>query len=230
MLPLPGANKEGVIAFRDIKDCETMMETAKIHKKAVVIGGGLLGLEAARGLLNLNMEVSVVHINKHLMDRQLDDTAAIMLQRELQQQGMKFLFGKNTEKVIGKARVTGVRFTDGSEESADLVVMAVGIKPNVAVAKKSGIEINRGIMINDFMETNIPGVYSVGECAEHRGIAYGIVAPLYEQGAVLAKRLVGSETDGYHGFVVSTKLKVSGVDVFSAGQFSDEIDTRAVRV
>ncbi|WP_028610746.1 nitrite reductase large subunit NirB [Paenibacillus harenae] len=230
MLPLPGADKKGVIAFRDIKDCETMMETAKKYKKAVVIGGGLLGLEAARGLLNLNMEVSVVHNNKILMNRQLDETAGIMLQKELQQQGMKFLLGKNTEKILGKERVTGLRFTDGSEESADLVVMAVGIKPNMAMAKKSGIEVNRGILVNDFMETNIRDVYSVGECVEHRGISYGLVAPLYEQGAVLAKKLAGLETDGYHGSVVSTKLKVSGVDVFSAGQFVDDVDTRAVRV
>ncbi len=230
MLPLPGADKKGVIAFRDIKDCETMMETAKKYKKAVVIGGGLLGLEAARGLLNLNMEVSVVHSNKILMNRQLDETAGIMLQKELQQQGMKFLLGKHTEKILGKERVTGLRFTDGSEESADLVVMAVGIKPNMAMAKKSGIEVNRGILVNDFMETNIPNVYSVGECAEHRGISYGLVAPLYEQAAVLAKKLAGLETDGYHGSVVSTKLKVSGVDVFSAGQYLDDVDTRAVRV
>lgn len=230
MLPLPGADKKGVIAFRDIKDCETMFETAKKYKKAVVIGGGLLGLEAARGLLNLNMEVSVVHSNKILMNRQLDETGGIMLQKELQQQGMKFLLGKNTEKILGKERVTGLRFTDGSEESADLVVMAVGIKPNAAMAKKSGIEINRGILVNDFMETNIPNVYSVGECVEHRGISYGLVAPLYEQGAVLAKKLAGLETEGYHGSVVSTKLKVSGVDVFSAGQYLDDVDTRAVRV
>jgi nitrite reductase (NADH) large subunit len=230
MLPLPGADKKGVIAFRDIKDCETMMETSKKYKKAVVIGGGLLGLEAARGLLNLNMEVSVVHSNKILMNRQMDETGGIMLQKELQQQGMKFLLGKNTEKILGKERVTGLRFTDGSEESADLVVMAVGIKPNMAMAKKSGIEVNRGILVNDFMETNIPNVYSVGECVEHRGISYGLVAPLYEQAAVLAKKLAGLETEGYHGSVVSTKLKVSGVDVFSAGQYWDEVDTRAVRV
>jgi nitrite reductase (NADH) large subunit len=230
MLPLPGADKKGVIAFRDIKDCETMMETAKKYKKAVVIGGGLLGLEAARGLLNLNMEVSVVHSNKILMNRQMDETGGIMLQKELQQQGMKFLLGKKTEKIVGKERVTGLRFTDGSEESADLVVMAVGIKPNMAMAKKSGIEVNRGILVNDFMETNIPNVYSVGECVEHRGISYGLVAPLYEQAAVLAKKLAGLETDGYHGSVVSTKLKVSGVDVFSAGQYLDDVDTRAVRV
>lgn len=230
MLPLPGADKKGVIAFRDIKDCETMMETAKTYKKAVVIGGGLLGLEAARGLLNLNMEVSVIHSNKILMNRQLDETAGIMLQKELQAQGMKFLLGKHTEKILGKERVSGLRFTDGSEERADLLVMAVGIKPNMAMAKKSGIEVNRGILVNDFMETNIPNVYSVGECVEHRGISYGLVAPLYEQAAVLAKRLAGLETDGYHGSVVSTKLKVSGVDVFSAGQYLDDIDTRAVRV
>lgn len=230
MLPLPGADKKGVIAFRDIKDCETMMETAKKYKKAVVIGGGLLGLEAARGLLNLNMEVSVVHSNKILMNRQMDETGGIMLQKELQQQGMKFLLGKKTEKIVGKERVTGLRFTDGSEESADLVVMAVGIKPNMAMAKKSGIEVNRGILVNDFMETNIPNVYSVGECVEHRGISYGLVAPLYEQAAVLAKKLAGLETEGYHGSVVSTKLKVSGVDVFSAGQYLDDVDTRAVRV
>ncbi|MDQ8737187.1 nitrite reductase large subunit NirB [Paenibacillus sp. LHD-38] len=230
MLPLPGADKKGVIAFRDIKDCETMMETAKKYKKAVVIGGGLLGLEAARGLLNLNMEVSVIHSNKILMNRQLDETAGIMLQKELQEQGMKFLLGKHTEKILGKERVTGLRFTDGSEELADLLVMAVGIKPNMAMAKKSGIEVNRGILVNDFMETNIPNVYSVGECVEHRGISYGLVAPLYEQAAVLAKKLAGLETDGYHGSVVSTKLKVSGVDVFSAGQYLDDVDTRAVRV
>ncbi|WP_419872602.1 nitrite reductase large subunit NirB [Candidatus Pristimantibacillus sp. PTI5] len=230
MLPLPGADKKGVIAFRDIKDCETMMETAKTYKKAVVIGGGLLGLEAARGLLNLNMEVSVIHSNKILMNRQLDEPAGIMLQKELQEQGMKFLLGKHTEKILGKERVTGLRFTDGSEERADLLVMAVGIKPNMAMAKKSGIEVNRGILVNDFMETNIPNVYSVGECVEHRGISYGLVAPLYEQADVLAKKLAGLETDGYHGSVVSTKLKVSGVDVFSAGQYLDDVDTRAVRV
>ena len=232
MLPLPGADKEGVIAFRDIKDCETMIETAKNYKNAVVIGGGLLGLEAARGLLNLNMKVSVVHIFKHVMERQLDETASLMLQQELQQQGMKFLLEKQTDVITGsRKRVTGVRFKDGSSVEADLVVMAVGIRPNVALAKESGIEVNRGIVVNDFLETNIPNVYSVGECAEHRGIAYGLVAPLYEQGNILAKRLAGVEdAEGYQGSVVSTKLKVSGVDVFSAGSFMDAPGTKSVRV
>ncbi|MBP1963167.1 nitrite reductase large subunit NirB [Paenibacillus aceris] len=230
MLPLPGADKEGVIAFRDIKDCETMIETAKSYKKAVVIGGGLLGLEAARGLLNLNMEVSVVHINEYLMNLQLDRTASLMLQHELERQGMKFLLKKNSESILGKKRVTGLRFTDGSEIEADLIVMAVGIRPNIALAKSIGIEINRGIVVNDFLETSIPNIYSVGECTEHRGVAYGLVAPLFEQGAVLAKRLAGIDAAGYQGSIVSTKLKVSGVDVFSAGEYADKPDTRAVRV
>ncbi|MFH5186879.1 nitrite reductase large subunit NirB [Paenibacillus sp. TAB 01] len=230
MLPLPGADKEGVIAFRDIKDCEMMIEAARNYKKAVVIGGGLLGLEAARGLLNLNMEVSVVHINKYLMERQLDETAALMLQKELEAQGMKFLLDKNTELLFGRKRVTGVRFKDGSETDADLVVMAVGIRPNVQLAKDTGIEVNRGIVVNDYMETNIPDVYALGECAEHRGVAYGLVAPLYEQGSELAKRLAGTASEGYHGSVVSTKLKISGVNVFSAGQFRDEPGTRSVRM
>ncbi|MBP1157434.1 MULTISPECIES: nitrite reductase large subunit NirB [unclassified Paenibacillus] len=230
MLPIPGADKEGVIAFRDIKDCETMMETAKQYKKAVVIGGGLLGLEAARGLLNLNMEVSVVHINNYLMERQLDETASRMLQVELERQGMKFLLEKQTEQIVGKKRVTGVKFKDGSLAEADLVVMAVGIRPNVALAKESGIELNRGIVVNDYLQTNVPNVYAVGECAEHRGVAYGLVAPLYEQGDVLAKKLCGLECEGYQGSVTSTKLKVSGVDVFSGGQYNDEPGTRAIKI
>ncbi|QHT62867.1 NAD(P)/FAD-dependent oxidoreductase [Paenibacillus lycopersici] len=230
ILPVPGADKPGVIAFRDIKDCETMMETAKKFRKAVVIGGGLLGLEAARGLLNLNMEVTVVHKHSYIMERQLDLTASTMLRSELEQQGMKFLLNKNTERIYGKKRVSGLRFTDGTEEEADLIVMAVGIRPNVALAHQAGIAINQGIVVNDFLETNLPNVYAVGECVEHRGVGYGLVAPLYEQGAVIAKRLAGLETDGYHGSVVSTKLKVSGVDVFSAGVYNDRPGTRSVRV
>ncbi|PYI52891.1 nitrite reductase large subunit NirB [Paenibacillus flagellatus] len=229
MLPLPGADKQGVIAFRDIKDCETMLEASKTYKKAAVIGGGLLGLEAARGLLHLGMDVSVIHIHHYLMERQLDETAAKMLQRELEAQGMTFLLRKQTEAIVGKKRVKGLRFADGSEIEADLVVMAVGIRPNVGLAKAAGIEVNRGIVVDDFMETSVPGVYAVGECAEHRGIAYGLVAPLYEQGAVLAKRLAGVATDGYKGSVTSTKLKVSGVDVFSGGQYDEPPGTRSLR-
>ncbi|MDQ6422236.1 nitrite reductase large subunit NirB [Paenibacillus sp. LHD-117] len=230
MLPLPGADKKGVIAFRDIKDCETMIETAKSYRKAVVIGGGLLGLEAARGLLNLNMEVSVVHVTNNLMNRQLDETASTMLRDELESQGMKFLLNKHSESIVGGDRVTGLRFKDGTVAEADLIVMAVGIVPNAELAKSSGIHVKRGIVVDDYMGTNVPNVYSVGECAEHRGISYGLVAPLYEQGAVLAKRLAGVESDGYQGTVLSAKLKVSGVNVFSAGIFLDEPGTKALRV
>ncbi|MFC4599390.1 nitrite reductase large subunit NirB [Cohnella hongkongensis] len=229
MLPLPGADKEGVIAFRDISDCEKMIEASKKIRNAIVIGGGLLGLEAARGLLHLGMDVSVVHINGYLMERQLDETAAKMLQSELERQGMKFLLRKNSSAVLGRKRVTGLAFSDGTEASADLIVMAVGIKPNVELAKSAGIEVNRGIVVNDWLETSAEDVYSVGECAEHRGIAYGLVAPLYEQGAVLAKRLAGAETAGYEGSVTSTKLKVSGVDVFSAGRYDEPAGSRALR-
>ncbi|GAX91411.1 nitrite reductase large subunit NirB [Effusibacillus lacus] len=230
MLSLPGADKEGVIAFRDIKDCETMIEASRKYKKAIVIGGGLLGLEAARGLLNLSMEVSVVHIFDNLMERQLDPVASKMLQRELEAQGMRFLMEKHSEEILGDRRVTGLRFKDGTVEEADLIIMAVGIKPNVALAKENGIEVNRGIVVNDFLETSVPNVYAVGECAEHRGMVYGLVAPLFEQGQVLAKRICKRETDPYEGSIVYTKLKVSGVDVFSAGEFMDSPDTRAIRV
>ncbi|WP_342566162.1 nitrite reductase large subunit NirB [Paenibacillus sp. FSL R7-0345] len=229
MLPLPGADKEGVIAFRDIKDTQIMQETAKTHRKALVIGGGLLGLEAARGLLHLGMEVSVVHINQYIMERQLDEAASVMLQKELEAQGMKFLLKKQSEAILGKKRVKGLLFADGEVAETDLIVMAVGIKPNVELARGSGIDVNRGIIVNDYMETSISGIYAVGECAEHRGIAYGLVAPLYEQGAVLAKRLAGAQTEGYAGSVTSTKLKVSGVDVFSAGQFIEQPGSRSLR-
>ncbi|MBM7566581.1 nitrite reductase large subunit NirB [Paenibacillus sacheonensis] len=230
MLPIPGADKEGVIAFRDIKDCETMMEAAKHYRKAIVIGGGLLGLEAARGLLNLGMEVGVVHNGPCLMNRQLDETASRMLQAELEGQGMKFLLAKQSASITGEARVTGLTFKDGTHEEADLIVMAIGIRPNAQLASAGGVLVNDGIVVNDYMETSIPNVYAVGECVEHRGVAYGLVAPLYEQGAVLAKRLAGVESDGYHGSVLSTKLKVSGVNVFSAGRYTDEPGTKALRV
>ncbi|WP_046212721.1 nitrite reductase large subunit NirB [Paenibacillus wulumuqiensis] len=228
--PLPGSDKDGVIGFRDIRDCETMMETARTHQKAAVIGGGLLGLEAARGLLNLGMDVTVIHINEHLMDRQLDRPAGLMLQQELEAQGMKFLLSKRTVELTGKRRVQGLRFTDGTSLEADLVVMAVGIRPNIQLAQSAGLKIGRGILVDDYMRTNVPGISAVGECAEHRGIGYGLVAPLYEQGTVLAKRLAGVETLPYEGSVTSTKLKVSGVDVFSAGEFQDTPDTRSLRI
>lgn len=219
ILPVPGSNKEGVVGFRDIADCNEMLAAAKKYKKAAVIGGGLLGLEAAKGLVNLGMDVTVVHLMNDLMERQLDHTASAMLQAELESQGIKFAMGKQTAELLGEERVTGLRFSDGTELEAGFVVMAVGIKPNIAVAKASGITVNRGIVVNDYLQTSMEHVYAVGECDEHRGVCYGLVAPLFEQGMVLAKHLCGVETKPYEGSVVSTKLKISGVDVFSAGEF-----------
>lgn len=229
MLSLPGADKQGVTAFRDIRDCELMMETSKRYEKAVVIGGGLLGLEAARGLLNLGMKVDVVHIFDSIMERQLDRTAAKMLQAELEKQGMNFLLEKQSEEIIGRKRVTALNFKDGTRTDADLLVMAVGVRPNVQLAKEGNIETSRAIVVNDYMQTSVPNVYAVGECAEHRGIVYGLVAPLYEQGKVLAKKLCGVESEGYQGSVLATQLKVSGVDVFSAGEFTDSDEVKTLK-
>ncbi|MGS5018350.1 nitrite reductase large subunit NirB [Paenibacillus sp. JJ1683] len=219
ILPIPGKELPGVIGFRDIADCSEMLEAAKTYKKAAVIGGGLLGLEAAKGLVNLGMDVTVVHLMEDLMERQLDREASAMLKAELERQGIKFAMQMQTAEVYGQDRVQGLRFSDGSELEADLVVMAVGIKPNIQVAVESGMETNRGIVVDDLMRTSLPDVYAVGECVEHRGVCYGLVAPLFEQGSVIAKHLAGADTEGYAGSVVSTKLKISGVDVFSAGEF-----------
>ncbi|WP_019909603.1 nitrite reductase large subunit NirB [Paenibacillus sp. HW567] len=219
ILPIPGNNKEGVVGFRDIADCDAMLAAAKQYRTAAVIGGGLLGLEAAKGLVNLGMDVTVVHLLEDLMERQLDRNASSMLQSELERQGVKFAMGKQTVELTGEERVNGLRFSDGTELAADFVVMAVGIKPNTLLAQESGITVNRGIVVNDYLQTSMADVYSVGECTEHRGICYGLVAPLFEQGMVLAKHLSGVPTQPYEGSVVSTKLKISGVDVFSAGEF-----------
>lgn len=221
ILPIPGSDKQGVIGFRDIADCNQMLEAAKTYKKAAVIGGGLLGLEAAKGLVQLGMDVTVVHLMEDLMERQLDHQAALMLRAELERQGIKFKMQAQTVELLGGERVSGLRFADDTVLDAEFVVMAVGIKPNVEVAKNSGIEVNRGIVVNDYMQTSMKDVYSVGECNEHRGVCYGLVAPLFEQGMVLAKHICGVETAAYEGSVVSTKLKISGVDVFSTGEFID---------
>jgi nitrite reductase (NADH) large subunit len=230
VLPLPGVEKEGVFSFRTIEDCQQMLETSKQYKKAVVIGGGVLGLEAARGLLNLGMEVNIVHISPFIMERQLDETAAKMLQTELEKQGMKFLLEKQTEEIVGERRIEGLRFTDGTTVDADLLVMAVGVRPNVHVAKETGITVNRAIVVNDFMETSVPNIYAVGECVEHRGMVYGLVKPLYEQAGVLAKHICGLETQGYEGTILATQLKISGVDVYSIGSFQEDSTNKAIKI
>jgi nitrite reductase (NADH) large subunit len=219
MLPLPGADKEGVIGFRDINDVDTMLDATKKHKKAVVIGGGLLGLEAANGLMKQGMDVTVVHLLDTLMERQLDKPAGAMLKASLEERGMTFLMEHQTEEILGDDRVTGVRFKDGSEIDADLLVMAVGIKPNIELAKSAGLHCERGIVVNDTLQTFDPKIYAVGECVQHRGIAYGLVAPLFEQAKVCANHLAKYGIAAYSGTVTSTKLKVTGIELFSAGDF-----------
>ena len=218
ILPIPGKDLKGVIAYRDIADTTTMIETARTHKHAVVIGGGLLGLEAANGLMLRGMQVTVVHVADWLMERQLDDVAGGMLRKSLEQRGLQFLLKAQTQELVGDAdgRVQAVKFRDGTQVPADLVVMAVGIRPNTALAESMRLHCSRGIVVNDTMQTVTDArIYSVGECAAHRGIAYGLVAPLFEQAKHLAQFGIGR----YTGSVTSTKLKVTGIDLFSAGEF-----------
>ncbi len=231
ILPVPGKDLEGVIAYRDIADTNAMIEAAAKFKHAVVIGGGLLGLEAANGLMLRGMQVSVVHIMPWLMERQLDDTAGKLLQKSLEDRGLKFLIGAQTQALIGgkDGHVMAVQFKDGSEVPADLVVMAAGIRPNTELAEKIGIHCNRGIVVTDTMQTiTDPRVYSVGECASHRGVAYGLVAPLFEQGKVCATHLAQFGIGRYTGSQVSTKLKVTGIDLFSAGNFTGGKDCEEI--
>jgi len=235
MLPIPGKDLEGVIAYRDIADTNTMIETAKTHKRAVVIGGGLLGLEAANGLMLRGMEVSVVHVSPWLMERQLDDVAGKLLQKSLEERGLKFLMGAQTQELVGDqddgkgGRVKAIRFKDGTEVATDLVVMAVGIRPNTELAEKAGLLVNRGIVVSDTMQTTTDArIYSVGECAAHRGIAYGLVAPLFEQAKVAANHLAEFGIGRYQGSLTSTKLKVTGIDLFSAGNFMGGENTEEI--
>jgi nitrite reductase (NADH) large subunit len=217
VLPVPGKDLPGVVAFRDIADVNTMLDAARQYRHAVVIGGGLLGLEAANGLAKQGMQVSVVHLMDSLMERQLDKPAALLLQMSLEARGLKFLLQAATAEIVGSERVQAVRFKDGSMVAADLVVMAAGIAPNIALAKAAGLDCERGIVVDDALRTSDPHIHAVGECAQHRKVCYGLVAPLWEQAAVCAQHLAGPPS--YEGSVVSTKLKVTGIDLFSAGNF-----------
>ena len=237
ILPVPGHDLEGVIAYRNIADTHTMIETARTHKHAVVIGGGLLGLEAANGLQRRGMDVSVVHVHDTLMERQLDSAAGQLLQKSLESRGLKFLMGAHTQALVGSTdsgqggRVQAIRFQDGRTLPADLVVMAVGIRPNTALAQSMRLQVDRGIVVNDTMQTVTDArIYSVGECAAHRGIAYGLVAPLFEQAKVAANHLAQFGIGRYQGSVTSTKLKVTGIDLFSAGNFMGGGDTEEIVV
>jgi NAD(P)H-dependent nitrite reductase small subunit len=257
MLPIPGNDLPGVVTFRDLQDVDLMLQAARAHKKAVVIGGGLLGLEAANGLLKQGMDVTVVHILDTLMERQLDRAAATMLRESLEQRGLKFVMPAKTVAILGgdgqratgnspdseslatahslqptaslapapslqppaSARVAGVLFDDGREIEADLVVMAAGIRPNIELAKNAGLRCDRGVLVNDTLQTFDPSIYAVGECVQHRNSTYGLIAPLFEQANVCATHLAEFGIGRYTGSLISTQLKVTGIDLFSAGDF-----------
>ena len=221
ILPIPGNTLQGVIGYRDIADTQVMIDTAKTHRHAVVIGGGLLGLEAANGLMLRGMHVTVVHNGEWLLERQLDHTSGQMLQAALEARGLHFRLREQTQALhdAGNGRVGSVEFKNGDVIPADLVVMAAGIRPAIELAEKAGLPCNRGILVNDTMQTYDPRVYAIGECASHRGVAYGLVAPLFEQAKVCANHLARLGFATYKGSVTSTKLKVTGIDLFSAGDF-----------
>jgi nitrite reductase (NADH) large subunit len=225
---VPGNKLEGVCTFRDLQDVDTMLAASKKYKHAVVIGGGLLGLEAAYGLKRRGMEVTVVHLLDSLMERQLDKAAAELLKASLEKRGLNFKMNAKTTEIVGDARVSAVRFDDGSEIHADLVVMAAGIRPNIELAKDAGLRCERGVVVDDAMLTYDPSIYAVGECVQHRNLTYGLVAPLWEQARVCAIHLAEKGVSYYRGSLTSTQLKVTGIDLFSAGDFTGGPNSEAL--
>lgn len=216
-LPLKGMDLPGVHTFRDLKDVEALLAAAAVPgTRAVVIGGGLLGLEAAVGLAGAGVRTTLVHLMDRLMERQLDADAAGFLKRAVEARGVEVLLGAHSDAIAGEAHATGLSLKDGRVIPADLVVVACGVTPNADLARSAGLEVKRGIVVDDTLATSDPSISAIGECAEHRGVAYGLVAPAYEQARVLARRLAGEDAR-YEGSVVATNLKVSGVPVFSAG-------------
>ncbi len=217
VLPVPGSDLPGVVTFRRVHDVQVMLEHSKTHRNAVVIGAGLLGLEAAHGLLEQGMKVSVVHLCDHLMERQLDEAAATMLRRSLEQRGLTFQMGARATAIVGNDRVEAVQLHDGTRIDASLVVMAVGVRPNIELADEAGLRCERGVLVSDTMQTYDPRIYAVGECVQHRGSTFGSVAPLFEQAKVVANQLAEDGYYQYRGSTASTRLKVTGIDLFSAG-------------
>jgi nitrite reductase (NADH) large subunit len=217
-LNVPGADLPGVHTFRDSRDVDRLLSLAAKKRRVVVVGGGLLGLEAAYGLAKAGAPVTLIHLMDRLMERQLDAPAAELLKSLVESKGIEILLNANTARLHGASRVEGVELTDGRMIEADAVIFAAGIRPNIALARDAGVPVNRGIVVDDHLETGAPDIFALGECAEHRGTCYGLVEPAYEQARVLAKRLAGHAAS-YTGSVVATNLKVSGVSVFSAGDF-----------
>src|SRR6202166_2207944 len=226
-LNVPGADLAGVHTFRDSRDVDLLLTLAAQKKRVVVVGGGLLGLEAAYGLAEAGAPVTLIHLMDRLMERQLDIPAAELLKSQVERKGIKVLLNANTARIQGETRVEGVELVDGRRIDADAVIFAAAIRPNVGLAKEAGIPVNRGIVVDDNLQTGAPGIFALGECAEHRGVCYGLVEPAYEQARVLARHLAGRAA-AYEGSVVATNLKVSGVSVFSAGDFIGAEGTEAI--
>lgn len=217
-LNVPGAQLDGVHTFRDSRDVDLLLRLAADKKRVVVIGGGLLGLEAAYGLAKAGSHVTLVHLMDRLMERQLDTPAGALLKRLVEAKGVRVMLEASTSHIVGEAAVEGLAFADGTTIPTDAVIFAAGIRPNAGLAKEAGLSVNRGIVVDDRMQTSAAGIYALGECAEHRGTCYGLVEPAYEQARVLAD-VLGNGGAQYAGSVVATNLKVSGVNVFSAGDF-----------
>jgi len=246
VLPIPGARLCGVVTFRDLSDVGSMLEAAKARRKAIVIGGGLLGLEAASALLHRGMDVTVVHLFDSLMERQLDKSAAALLKASLEARGLKFHMRANTTAILGgeeataalrgdKAtrapgpdRATGVRLDDGTALQGDLIVMAAGVRPNIELASRAGLQCERGILVDDTLQTFDPAIYAVGECVQHRNKTFGLVAPLWEQARVCAMHLADVGVSRYRGGLTATQLKVTGIDLYSAGEFADREGSEAL--
>ncbi|HEU5442547.1 MAG TPA: FAD-dependent oxidoreductase, partial [Steroidobacteraceae bacterium] len=221
ILPIPGKSSPGVVTFRDLADVESMLRAARRYRKAAVIGGGLLGLEAANALTKRGMDVTVVHLLATLMERQLDAPAAALLRASLESRGLKFRMPARTVAVLGESRATGLRFEDGSELEADLIVMAAGVRPNIDLASRAGLRCERGVLVDDTLQTFDPSIYAVGECVQHRDTVFGLVAPLWEQARVCAAHLAEVGVRRYRGSLTATQLKVTGIEVYSAGDLSE---------
>ncbi|SHN25393.1 assimilatory nitrate reductase (NADH) beta subunit [Duganella sacchari] len=219
IIPVPGHQLNGVLSFRYIQDVEKMLAMARNHRNAVVIGGGLLGLEAANGLQRQGMSVTVIHVTDTLMNQQLDKPAALLLQKTLEAKGLRFMMGAQTEEILGTDRVTGVRFKDGTEIPADLVVMTAGVRPNIELAKSAGLHCERAIVVDDTLQTYDPRVYAVGECVQHRSATFGLVAPIWDQARVCGAHLAGVGVRRYVQSTSPTRLKVTGVELYSVGDF-----------
>lgn len=224
--PVPGMDGAGVMSFRDLADLPALEAAACEKRRVAVIGGGLLGIEAACALAKRGAATTLVHVMDRLMERQLDARAASFLKRSIERKGVRVRLNADTQRVEDQAGAKTLVFADGERLAADLVVVAVGVRPNVALARQAGLAVRRGIQVDDAMTASAPFAHAIGECAEHRGVAYGLVEPAYDQARVLARRLAGETCARYEGAALATNLKVSGVPVFSAGEIAGGADVR----